>query len=95
MARNKAFFFFRRNVASKYEGLFLKNEGIVSDEDDDVSFGSFYGWYTAISTLANEDVTKIEEVTQISLKLALNHLGYLKSLQEEKDKQLKKQMRKK
>jgi len=45
--------------------------------------------------LANEDVTKIEEVTKISLKLALNHLGYLKSLQEERDKQLKKQMRKK
>ena len=64
------------------------------DEEDDVSFGSFYGWYSAISTLANEDVTKIEEVTKISLNLALNHLGYLKALNEERDKQLKKQMKK-
>jgi hypothetical protein len=86
---------FRKNVAKKYEGLFLPAEDeVLSEEDDDVSFGSFYGWYSAISSLANEDITKIEEVTKISLNLALNHLGYLKSLADEKDKQLKKEMAK-
>jgi len=65
---------------------------VVLDEgNDDISFGAFFGWYSAISTLAQDDVTKIDKVTEIPLVLALNHLSYMKALNEEKEQQLKKQ----
>ena len=60
------------------------------DVEDGQSFDSFWGWYTAVSELAKDDITKIDEVTRQPLLLALNHLSYLKDKNNELNKKLKK-----
>jgi hypothetical protein len=58
---------------------------LVQDEDDSKddldarevhSFNKFWGWFGTLVTLANEDITKIEEITKYPLIFVLNYLSY-------------------
>jgi hypothetical protein len=63
----------------------------VVDDESENSFGKFWGWYAAISFLAENKVWKIDSITNLSLVACLNHLSYLVDVNNEKEKQIKQQ----
>lgn len=65
---------------------------VDEDDEEDKSFDSFWGWYSAISELAKDDITKINEVTEQPLILALNHLSYLQDKNNELEKKQKNEL---
>jgi hypothetical protein len=46
------------------------------------SFDMFWGWFSTLVSLANEDITKIEEITTYPLVFVLNYLSYTKDINE-------------
>jgi hypothetical protein len=44
------------------------------------SFDRFWGWFGTLVSLANEDITKIEEITKYPLVFVLNYLSYSKDI---------------
>ena len=46
------------------------------------SFDNFWGWFSTLVSLANEDITKIEEITKYPLVFVLNYLSYMKDINE-------------
>ena len=46
------------------------------------SFDKFWGWFSTLVSLANEDITKIEEITKYPLVFVLNYLSYSKDINE-------------
>jgi hypothetical protein len=58
----------------------------VGDDEIENSFSEFWGWYSIISSLAENKVWQIDGVTNISLVSALNNLSYLMELAKEKEK---------
>jgi hypothetical protein len=63
----------------------------VVDDENQNSMGKFWGWYQAISFLAENKVWKIDSVTNLPLVACLNHLSFLMDYnkqQEEKIKQI-------
>ena len=46
------------------------------------SFDKFWGWFSTLVSLANEDITKIEEITKYPLVFVLNYLSYMKDINE-------------
>jgi len=63
----------------------------VEGPEDTTSFSYHWGWYQAISSLAENKVWQIDNVVNLSLISALNHLSYLVDLNKEKEKEIKKQ----
>jgi hypothetical protein len=63
----------------------------VETHEDKNSFHSHYGWYYAISSLAENKIWQVDNVVNVSLVGALNHLSYLVDLNKEKEKEIKKQ----
>ncbi len=67
------------------------------DDEDDLSvrevssFNKFWGWFGTLVTLANEDITKIDEITQYPLIFVLNYLSYSKDLGDIRTRELQKQ----
>jgi hypothetical protein len=61
---------------------------MVGDEAED-GFYQFYGWYAAISFLAEDKVWQIDHVTSLPLVACLNHLAYIVDFNNEKEKQMK------
>jgi hypothetical protein len=61
------------------------------DDEIEVGFYEFYGWYSAISFLAENKVWQIDAVTNLPLVACLNHLAYIVDFNNEKEKELKKQ----
>jgi hypothetical protein len=64
---------------------------MVGDDEGETGFYEFYGWYAAISFLAENKVWQIDNVTSLPLVACLNHLTYIVDLNKEKDKQMKNQ----
>ena len=69
------------------------------DEDeieDDISvreissFNKFWGWFGTVITLAQEDITKMEEITKYPLIFVLNYLSYMKDINEIRFREQKK-----
>jgi len=61
--------------------------GEASDEDDmavreTISFNRFWGWFGTLVSLADEGITKIEEITKYPLIFVLNYLSYQKDIGE-------------
>jgi hypothetical protein len=46
------------------------------------SFNNFWGWFGTLITLANEDITKIDQITTYPLVFVLNYLSYMKDVNE-------------
>jgi len=67
------------------------------DDEDDLSlrevssFNKFWGWFGTLVTLANEDITKIDEITQYPLIFVLNYLSYTKDLNDIRAREIQKQ----
>jgi hypothetical protein len=62
----------------------------LDDDEDKNNFSSHWGWYSAISTLCEEQVWRFDDVSNLSLYQCLNHLSYIKDLNQERQKQLNK-----
>ena len=60
-------------------------------EDEAESFSNYWGWFGVLVVLSNEDITKIEKVTEYPLIYVLNYLTYMKDIQEIKQRELMKQ----
>ena len=72
-----AFFLdFRKRLIVSYEELF--EDSGESDLTREANFNVKYGWYHSIWRLANEDVTKIDEVININFHKCLSALEYMK-----------------
>ena len=56
------------------------------------TFGSVWGWYGTIVFLAGEDIKNLEEITKMPLYYVFNFLTYMKELNRERDKEMKKMM---
>ena len=58
------------------------------DDEDDLSlrevssFNKFWGWFGTLVTLANEDITKMDEITKYPLIFVLNYLSYSKDVED-------------
>lgn len=44
------------------------------------SFDRHWGWFATLVSLANEDITKVEEITKYPLVFVLNYLAYMKDI---------------
>ena len=44
------------------------------------SFDRHWGWFATLVSLANEDITKVEEITAYPLVFVLNYLAYMKDI---------------
>ena len=54
------------------------------------TFASVWGWYGTIVYLAGEDIKNINEITKMPLYYVLNFLTYMKELNKERERELKK-----
>jgi hypothetical protein len=61
----------------------------VVDDEVENSFGKFWGWYAAISFLAENKIWKIDSITNLSLVACLNHLSFLVDSNKEQEKKIK------
>lgn len=66
---------------------------VVDDDDDKSSFAKHWGWYAAISTLAENHIWEIDNVTNLSLISCLNHLAYLMDINQQMEKEIKQQIK--
>tara|TARA_R110000868_G_C10676364_1_gene747105 strand:+ start:87 stop:302 length:216 start_codon:yes stop_codon:yes gene_type:complete len=64
----------------------------MEGEKDIETFGSIWGWYGTIVFLAGEDIKNLEEITKMPLYYVFNFLTYMKELNRERDKEMKKMM---
>tara|TARA_B110000305_G_scaffold224505_1_gene270113 strand:- start:489 stop:755 length:267 start_codon:yes stop_codon:yes gene_type:complete len=72
-----AFFLeFRERLSRSYEELFESSP--EADLSREANFNVKYGWYHSIWRLANEDVTKLDEVTEMNFHKCLSALMYIK-----------------
>lgn len=46
------------------------------------SFNNFWGWFGTLISLANEDITKVDQITTYPLTFVLNYLSYMKDVNE-------------
>lgn len=74
--------FRHRIYTEQFAGLF--GEGTDGDELEerdkkpDQKFSEKWGWYSAIRTLAKEDITKFDEIYQKNVMECLAELSYIK-----------------
>ncbi len=86
-----AIFFFveyRRGLSTTFSSLF-QEQTVVDVDDDKSSFAKHWGWYSAISTLADNKVWVVDDVTNLPLISCLNHLAYIMDLNQQAEKQIK------
>jgi hypothetical protein len=53
------------------------------------NFSSHWGWYSAVSALAENQVWLFRNVTDLPLAQCLNHIAYLLDFNKEQEKKLK------
>ena len=63
----------------------------IQDTENTNTFNGYWGWYIAISFLAENKVWKIDNVVSLPLVSALNHLAYLMDYNREEEKKIKQQ----
>lgn len=88
---------FRVHTYRQYAVLFGINDKLEQDEDDELekwdSKKIAKGWYRVITDLAQEDILKIDLITDQPLKKALNFMAYKKEKQLEENFRLMQQKR--
>ena len=72
------FFFveFNKSITRTYPDLFPQQVHMEGAQAEN-NFNAHWGWYQAISTLSEDKVWKIDDITCLSLLSCLNHLSYL------------------
>ena len=66
----------RKRLSVSYEELFAKSG--EPDLSREANFDVKYGWYHSLWRLANEDITKIDEVRKLNVHKCLSALEYIK-----------------
>jgi hypothetical protein len=67
----------------------------VEDEVETTkTFEGFWGWYSTLVYLCNEDLLKLQEVASKPLLEVFNFLTYMKDLSMLRERELKKQLKK-
>ena len=56
------------------------------------SFNKFWGWFHVMVQLAQEDITKIEQITEYPLVFALNYMAYMKDINQMREKEQRRQL---
>ena len=89
---------FRVHTYRQYAGLFGINDRKDDDDEDDElekwdSKKVAKGWYRVITDLAEDDILKIDQITDQPLKKALNFMAYKKEKQLEENFRLMQQKR--
>jgi len=87
---------FRVHTYRQYAGLFGINERLEQDEDEEEKWDSkkiAKGWYRVITDLAQDDILRIDLITDQPLKKALNFMAYKKEKQLEENFRLMQQKR--
>ena len=86
-----AFFLsFRERLVGSYPELF---ESVGADTLSAVSqFGAKWGWYQSLYTLANGDVTRLEDITELSAHKCFMMLAFVKEKNELEARQLNKKI---
>jgi len=64
------------------------------DTPNENSFASHWGWYSAISSLSENKIWKMDDVSSLPLVMCLNHLSYLMDFNKEQEKLMKEQFNK-
>jgi hypothetical protein len=62
------------------------------DVRENDSFNKFWGWFGVMVQLAQEDITKIEQITEYPLVFALNYMAYMKDINQMREKEQRRQM---
>ena len=60
------------------------------DVRENDSFNKFWGWFGTIVYLAQEDITKMDQITEYPLIFVLNYMSYMKDLNELRERERKK-----
>ena len=70
------FLSFRERVVESYDSLFggSSEQGL----DSTSNFGTKWGWYQSIFTIAQEDAAKIDQATKLPVHTCLMYLEYIK-----------------
>ena len=87
---------FRVHTYRQYAGLFGINDKLEQDEDEEDKWDSkkiAKGWYRVITDLAQDDILRIDLITDQPLKKALNFMAYKKEKQLEENFRLMQQKR--
>ena len=81
------FFFveFSKSISRTYPSLFPEQAHVDGNEDKN-NFNAYWGWYSAISTLANDSVFEIDNVVALPLYQCLNHLSYIIDKRQEQER---------
>ena len=67
----------------QYQKRLLEDFAVLfdgSEEPTEETDASKWGWYHALSEMANGDVEKIERLTELPVTQLFHHLAYLKDL---------------
>jgi hypothetical protein len=81
---------FRSRIVASYDELFGKSGG-ESNLDSISQFSTKYGWYQSLfSGLAQGDIRRLEDITQLNVHTCLYALEYMKEKSELEAKQIKK-----
>ena len=77
---------FRKRVIAGYPELFGEGDedeqGIANDFSETTQFAKRWGWYQSIYGLAQGDVTRFDEVTELRLTKCLTYLVFEKQKNE-------------
>ena len=65
-------------------------EGEEDEQETIETFSSIWGWYGTIVFLAGEDIRNLEEITKMPLYYVFNYLTYIKELNREREREIKK-----
>ena len=83
------FLSFREKIMQIYDGLFTPSAKAESNFNIGEGFGKKWGWYQSIYALAGKDVSRISEVTKISLHQCLIWLEFEKEKNDLEQKMIK------
>ena len=79
---------FRTRLIQDYDGLF--GQGGDGGTDAISGFGKKWGWYQSIYTLAQGDVRRFEDITELEIHTCFTMLTFEKEKNELEAKQIKK-----
>lgn len=65
---------FIQGLSERYPELYEEPGGDISQHQ--INFGKKWGSYSTIAQLANEDITKFDEITSLPLEKCLLYLAY-------------------
>lgn len=65
---------FRNRIVESYDSLFTGSGGL----DARANFGAKWGWYQSVYALADGDVTKFDEITELNVNTCLLMLTFKK-----------------